>query len=73
MYRTDAVPITTPLDAFTRSVEAQLQTRRLPFDLRALREYLAGMWPLVIENDSPEWWADTFLEATAAETCQASS
>jgi hypothetical protein len=52
---------------FFATVEADLRMRQVPFERRELQEFMDAMRPAVLDGDSVEWWADTFLEAMAAE------
>jgi hypothetical protein len=51
-----------------RPVKRDLRLRHVAFDCRALEAFCASMAPLVTDDDSPEWWADTFLETQVMES-----
>jgi hypothetical protein len=51
------------LPAFVRSLEAELHSRAVPFDLATLMSFASAVWPLARENPDPARWADSFLEA----------
>ncbi len=53
-------------EQFLGLVLTELRLRRVPFDRRAFAEFVEAMRPLVAEGDSPQHWADAFLEAKAA-------
>ncbi len=50
-------------DRFVALVLTELRLRHVPFDRRAFTDFMDAMRPLVFEGDSPQRWADAFLEA----------
>jgi hypothetical protein len=50
-------------EEFLALVLAELRLRHVPFDRRDFGEFMGAMRALVAEGDSPQWWADAFLEA----------
>jgi hypothetical protein len=48
---------------FFLAVERGLQLRHVPFDAVELRTFLANCWPLIEPGESPERWAEAFLES----------
>ncbi len=50
-------------EQFLALVLTELRLRHVPFDRRAFGEFMESMRPLVGEGDSPQRWADMFLES----------
>ena len=48
---------------FFLAVEADLRLRYVPFDKAELAAFLASVFPLVEQHDTPERWAEAFLVA----------
>jgi hypothetical protein len=54
-------------DEFFPLVERELRLRHIHLDGRALREFTETMAVLLLDDDSPQGWADTFLEVQGTE------
>jgi hypothetical protein len=60
MYSTEV----SRLDEFLARVRAELALRGHPVDRRKFNEFIQAMTPLIMpERDSPDFWADAYLEA----------
>jgi hypothetical protein len=66
MYYTDDYRF----EEFRALVLNELRLRHVPFERAALFEFMRAMRPLVTDDDSPQWWADAFLEAYPAERAE---
>jgi hypothetical protein len=55
------------MQTFTRAVEQQLQTRRVPFALAELIEFLEDSWRHVQDDPDPSLWADAFVRGERVE------
>jgi hypothetical protein len=56
-------------EEFRALVLTELRLRHAPFERAALYEFMRAMRAmrlLVTDDDSPQWWADAFLEAHPA-------
>jgi hypothetical protein len=52
-------------EEFTRSLEAELRLRGVPFERAALQEFVDAGWPLIEDNPDLGFWLRQFLEALA--------